>query len=52
MPDPQREPEEHEPNELGEEELGGDADAWVEEEDLDGLDEEPPDLNARAERIA
>ena len=51
MPDPQREPEEHEPNELGEEELGGEADAW-EEEDLEGLDEESPDLNARAERIA
>ena len=51
MPDPQREPEEHEPNELGEEELGGDADAW-EEEDLEGLDEEPSDLDARAQRIA
>ena len=51
MPGPRRERDEEEPNEFGEEELGGDADAW-EEEDLDGLDEEPSDLDARAERIA
>jgi len=51
MPDPWLELEEQEPNEFDEEELGGDTDAW-EEEDLEGLDEEPSDLDARAQRIA
>jgi hypothetical protein len=51
MPDPRRELEEQEPDDFGEEELGLDADAW-DDEDLEGLDEEQPDLDARAERIA
>jgi len=41
MPDPWLELEEQEPNEFDEEELGG-----------EGLDEEPSDLDARAQRIA
>jgi len=47
MLDPRRElgePEEPEPDELGEEELSLDADAW-DEEDLEGLDEEQSGLN-------
>ena len=49
MPDPRRELEEQEPEEFGEgeEELGLDSDAW-EEEDLEGLDVEQWDLDARA----
>jgi hypothetical protein len=50
MPDPQRELEEQEPDELSEEELGWDADAW-EEEDLEGLDEEQSGLDARVKRM-
>jgi hypothetical protein len=51
MLDPRRGPEEQEPEEFGEDELGGDADGW-EEEELEGLDEEPSDPDARAERLA
>jgi hypothetical protein len=51
MPDPPREPEEQERDEFGEEELDWDADAW-DEDDLEGLDQEQPDLDARAQRIA
>ena len=51
MLDPRRGPEEQEPEEFGEEELDWDADAWKEEE-LEGLDEEQSDLDARASRIA
>jgi hypothetical protein len=45
MVDPRRELEEPEPDELGEEELDLDADAW-DEEGLEGLDEEQSGLNA------
>jgi hypothetical protein len=58
MPDPRRELDEQEPDEweqepeeFGEEELSLDSDAW-EEEDLEGLDEEQSDLDARAEGVA
>jgi hypothetical protein len=53
MPDPRRELEDQEPGEFseGEEELGLDSDAW-EEQDLEGLDEEQLDLDARAVGIA
>ena len=52
MLDARRGPEEQEPEEfVGEDELDLDADGW-EEEDLEGLDEEPSDLDARAQRIA
>jgi hypothetical protein len=51
MLDPRRELEEPEPDELGEEELGWDADAW-EEENLEELDEERSGLGARVEKIA
>jgi hypothetical protein len=51
MLDRRRGPEEQEPGEFGEEELSWDADAW-EEEDLEELDEEQSDLDARASRIA
>jgi hypothetical protein len=48
MPDPRRELEEQEPEEFGEEELGLDSDPW-EAEELEGLDEEQSDLDARAD---
>jgi hypothetical protein len=51
MLDPRLGPEEQEPEEFGEEELDWDADAW-EEEELEGLDEEQSDLDARAQRLA
>jgi len=51
MLDPRRGPEEQEPEEFGEDELDLDADGW-EEEDLEGLDEEQSDPDARAEKLA
>jgi len=52
MLDARRGPEEQEPEEfVGEDELDLDADGW-EEEDLEGLDEEQSDPDARAEKLA
>jgi len=52
MLDARRGPEEQEPEEfVGEDELDLDADGW-EEEDLEGLDKEQSDPDARAEKLA
>ena len=51
MLDARRGPEEQEPEKFGEDGLDLDADGW-EEEDLEGLDEEQSDPDARAEKLA